>query len=334
MPVHAHHSDGLRPAARPPGRGRARPAGDGSGAAGSAAGAVRRGGRRLGRPTGGAAADGDSRAERPVRAPQQPARPARTRRGGAASGRRSGVAGASGDTGPTVPALVARAASLCGIGWPPDAPDYRWPGARRRPPHPDPPLAPPPDHPIRSVLVVGAGPRGHADRRRAAHAQGFDGRVTLVGREPHAPYDRPPLSKHLLDRPEPAWLTDELGVDVHALADDVHLGPSPPSGSSSSRGGPSCTTPAGPCGRTPSCWRPARAPSGRPRGRRRHAAHRRRRRRAAGAPAPGTAARRRRRRLDRGRGRRRRRGRGRRRDGRRGDGVPARRRPRRPRSAT
>lgn len=80
-----------------------------------------------------------------------------------------------------------------------------------------------PKHPIRSVVVVGAGLAG-AQTVAALRAQGFDGLVSLVGAEPLAPYDRPPLSKHLLDHPAPAWLVDELGVDVHALADDVRLG--------------------------------------------------------------------------------------------------------------
>lgn len=76
---------------------------------------------------------------------------------------------------------------------------------------------------VRSVIVVGAGLAG-AQTVGALRAQGFDGHLTLVGAEGRAPYDRPPLSKHLLDRPGPAWLADELGVDVCELADDVRLG--------------------------------------------------------------------------------------------------------------
>ncbi|RYV52237.1 FAD-dependent oxidoreductase [Pengzhenrongella frigida] len=77
-------------------------------------------------------------------------------------------------------------------------------------------------HGVRSVVVVGAGLAG-AQSVAALRAQGFEGRVTLLGAEGVAPYDRPPLSKHLFDRVEPAWLTGELGVDVAALADDVRL---------------------------------------------------------------------------------------------------------------
>jgi len=73
----------------------------------------------------------------------------------------------------------------------------------------------------RSVVVVGAGLAG-SRTVVALREQGFDGRVTLLGAEGLAPYDRPPLSKHLFDRTAPAWLTDELGGGVD-LADDVRL---------------------------------------------------------------------------------------------------------------
>ena len=47
------------------------------------------------------------------------------------------------------------------------------------------------------VLVIGAGLGGvrTAEQLRAA---GFQGRISLVGAEPHVPYDRPPLSKQIL----------------------------------------------------------------------------------------------------------------------------------------
>ncbi|MCJ2032166.1 FAD-dependent oxidoreductase [Methylobacterium sp. J-043] len=51
-------------------------------------------------------------------------------------------------------------------------------------------------HPER-IVVVGASLAGHA----AAHAlreRGYAGSLTLVGAEPHRPYDRPPLSKQVL----------------------------------------------------------------------------------------------------------------------------------------
>jgi 3-phenylpropionate/trans-cinnamate dioxygenase ferredoxin reductase component len=69
---------------------------------------------------------------------------------------------------------------------------------------------------------VGAGLAG-AQTVAALRARGFDGRITLLGAEGVPPYDRPPLSKELLTRPEPVWLSADLGVDVEALADDVRL---------------------------------------------------------------------------------------------------------------
>jgi 3-phenylpropionate/trans-cinnamate dioxygenase ferredoxin reductase component len=51
---------------------------------------------------------------------------------------------------------------------------------------------------LRRIAVVGAGLAG----LRAAttlRAEGFDGRLAILGAEPHRPYDRPPLSKGLLD---------------------------------------------------------------------------------------------------------------------------------------
>jgi NADPH-dependent 2,4-dienoyl-CoA reductase/sulfur reductase-like enzyme len=47
------------------------------------------------------------------------------------------------------------------------------------------------------VAVVGASLAG-LGAARALRAQGFDGALTLVGAEPHPPYDRPPLSKAVL----------------------------------------------------------------------------------------------------------------------------------------
>jgi len=48
-------------------------------------------------------------------------------------------------------------------------------------------------------VIIGAGQCG-ARAAMALREQGFDGRITLVGEEPHLPYERPPLSKqHMLD---------------------------------------------------------------------------------------------------------------------------------------
>jgi 3-phenylpropionate/trans-cinnamate dioxygenase ferredoxin reductase component len=76
-------------------------------------------------------------------------------------------------------------------------------------------------HPI---AIIGAGMAGH----RAAislRASGYDGAITLIGEEPHLPYDRPPLSKSAItdvDAPKPNWLLDE-GIAA-SLKLDTHLG--------------------------------------------------------------------------------------------------------------
>jgi len=73
-----------------------------------------------------------------------------------------------------------------------------------------------------TVLIVGAGLAG---LRTAAELRerGFAGRLVVVGAERHQPYDRPPLSKELLTRTDPAWLAaDGLGT-LGDLADEVLL---------------------------------------------------------------------------------------------------------------
>ncbi|MGW0768241.1 NAD(P)/FAD-dependent oxidoreductase [Streptomyces sp. NPDC002676] len=67
---------------------------------------------------------------------------------------------------------------------------------------------------MRTVTVVGASLSG-LYAARELRAQGFDGRLVIVGEEPHRPYDRPPLSKD--------FLTGRTGEDRLALtdADDI-----------------------------------------------------------------------------------------------------------------
>jgi NADPH-dependent 2,4-dienoyl-CoA reductase/sulfur reductase-like enzyme len=48
-----------------------------------------------------------------------------------------------------------------------------------------------------NIVVVGAGLAG-AKAVEELRAQGYDGDITLIGAEPHPPYERPPLSKGLL----------------------------------------------------------------------------------------------------------------------------------------
>jgi NADPH-dependent 2,4-dienoyl-CoA reductase/sulfur reductase-like enzyme len=55
--------------------------------------------------------------------------------------------------------------------------------------------------------------------------RGYDGALTLVGDEPHRPYDRPPLSKQVLQgtwTPEQAFFRQKDGYDPLAL--DMRLG--------------------------------------------------------------------------------------------------------------
>ncbi|MEU5983857.1 FAD-dependent oxidoreductase [Streptomyces sp. NPDC047434] len=70
------------------------------------------------------------------------------------------------------------------------------------------------------VVVVGAGMAG-VQTAVALREQGFTGPVTLIGAEPHQPYDRPPLSKAvLLGKAEDS----AFDVDFEALGIGLRLG--------------------------------------------------------------------------------------------------------------
>ncbi len=59
----------------------------------------------------------------------------------------------------------------------------------------------------RRIVIIGAGPAG---ARTAEHlrGEGWAGAITMVGAEPHLPYERPPLSKgYLIGSTERADLT-------------------------------------------------------------------------------------------------------------------------------
>lgn len=83
----------------------------------------------------------------------------------------------------------------------------------------------------RRVVIAGAGMAG-VQTAVALREQGFTGPVTLIGAEPHQPYDRPPLSKAvLLGKAEDSAfdidfealdVTLRLGLDVSALRADAH----------------------------------------------------------------------------------------------------------------
>jgi NADPH-dependent 2,4-dienoyl-CoA reductase/sulfur reductase-like enzyme len=64
------------------------------------------------------------------------------------------------------------------------------------------------------VVIVGASVAG-VRTAEALRRRGFGGRVTLIGAEPHPPYDRPPLSK--------AFLTGHAAEDDLALLDGERL---------------------------------------------------------------------------------------------------------------
>jgi 3-phenylpropionate/trans-cinnamate dioxygenase ferredoxin reductase subunit len=74
-----------------------------------------------------------------------------------------------------------------------------------------------------NVVIIGAGEAG-ARVAVGLREQGYDGSLTLVGEERHAPYERPPLSKAAIVSPTPPDLPaigdtrrmSELGVEVVA----------------------------------------------------------------------------------------------------------------------
>lgn len=89
---------------------------------------------------------------------------------------------------------------------------------------------------LRHVVVVGASLAG-LRTAEALRQAGFDGALTLVGREPHLPYNRPPLTKAaLVDGPDLAalalpratdldatWLLGATAVSLDALGRRVRL---------------------------------------------------------------------------------------------------------------
>ncbi|MEU3096086.1 FAD-dependent oxidoreductase [Streptomyces sp. NPDC006967] len=80
----------------------------------------------------------------------------------------------------------------------------------------------------RRVVVAGAGMAG-VQTAAALREQGFTGTVTLIGAEPHQPYDRPPLSKAvLLGKAEDSALDvdfEELGIELRLGCEVLGLRP-------------------------------------------------------------------------------------------------------------
>jgi NADPH-dependent 2,4-dienoyl-CoA reductase/sulfur reductase-like enzyme len=77
---------------------------------------------------------------------------------------------------------------------------------------------------VRRIVVAGASAAGLATAE-TLRREGYDGTLTLVGDEPHPPYDRPPLSKQFLTG---QWDTGQLALrteaDLDALGLDLRLG--------------------------------------------------------------------------------------------------------------
>ncbi|GGN46195.1 pyridine nucleotide-disulfide oxidoreductase [Streptomyces fuscichromogenes] len=74
------------------------------------------------------------------------------------------------------------------------------------------------------IVIVGASSAGLA-AAETLRREGYAGTITLVGDEPHPPYDRPPLSKEILSG---AWTSDRLALrtsaDLDALGLDTRYG--------------------------------------------------------------------------------------------------------------
>ncbi|WP_369230820.1 NAD(P)/FAD-dependent oxidoreductase [Streptomyces sp. R21] len=67
------------------------------------------------------------------------------------------------------------------------------------------------------VLVVGASASG-LTTVEALRRKGYEGRITVLGDEPHAPYDRPPLSKQVLSG---AWEPDRAALRAQDVLDGL-----------------------------------------------------------------------------------------------------------------
>jgi 3-phenylpropionate/trans-cinnamate dioxygenase ferredoxin reductase subunit len=78
---------------------------------------------------------------------------------------------------------------------------------------------------LSSILIVGAG-QASAVAAATLRDEGFEGKITIVGDEAHAPYERPPLSKEVLAAtPENEPAIDVKPVDFYSIADiDLRLG--------------------------------------------------------------------------------------------------------------
>ncbi|WP_313905095.1 MULTISPECIES: FAD/NAD(P)-binding oxidoreductase [Streptomyces] len=77
---------------------------------------------------------------------------------------------------------------------------------------------------MKRIVVVGASAAG-LTAAEALRRRGWGGDLTLIGEEPHPPYDRPPLSKQILTgawKPERATLRSRQ--DLARLEADLRFG--------------------------------------------------------------------------------------------------------------
>ncbi|CAM3481550.1 NAD(P)/FAD-dependent oxidoreductase [Kibdelosporangium persicum] len=70
------------------------------------------------------------------------------------------------------------------------------------------------------IVVIGASAAG-LTAAETLRREGFDQRITLVGDEPHLPYDRPPLSKQVLSG---TWETDKIALRKDADYEQAGIG--------------------------------------------------------------------------------------------------------------
>src|SRR6516225_12390375 len=54
---------------------------------------------------------------------------------------------------------------------------------------------------VANIVIAGAGQAG-GRAAEALRARGFRGSITMIGEEPHPPYERPQLSKAMLQTPD------------------------------------------------------------------------------------------------------------------------------------
>ncbi len=75
---------------------------------------------------------------------------------------------------------------------------------------------------IGAMVIVGAGEAG-GRAALALRERGFGGEIVLIGEEPHAPYERPPLSKSVMTHPDPT--PKQIATDDQWRASSIRFMP-------------------------------------------------------------------------------------------------------------